>query len=341
MNLQWLTIELTTKCDLRCDHCFALAALESKYSISLEKAKLIATEGVLAGFQRLHLTGGEVTLWKDFFSLVDFAFGIGYKSLFFNTHGGHLTREFCAKVASYGDRISLTISLNGNEEIHDSSRGEGSYQAAILGLQTAQEFGLSVEIFAVVGKRLLPLLPEFAHSLFSRFPKLNRLTLIQLHRVEDDDYDVSEDLLSPEDFVTMVRSASLLSLYGYPMNILDNSLSNVVAREIGLPHLPYSPNIEGEGRFVVLVDEKITNSHSSRAEYGYFKPGVFQEILRSETYLYRTRNDDSVCPTCSFFNKCREARNPRPSLPYMDHVEGLYCKRVLRLLEGELSIERV
>ncbi|TGK06585.1 radical SAM protein [Leptospira semungkisensis] len=340
MNLQWLTIELTTKCDLRCDHCFALAALESKNSISLDQAKLIATEGILAGFKKLHLTGGEVTLWKDFFSLVDFAFRIGYQSLFFNTHGGHLTREFCSKVASYGDKISLTISLNGNSEIHDASRGEGSYDSAIQGIQNAQEFGLSVEIFAVVGKRLLPLLPEFAHSLFSRFPKLHRLTLIQLHRVEDDFYDVSEDLLTPQDFISMIRSAAMLALYGYPIYILDNSLSNVVAQEIGLPYLPYSPNIEGEGRFVVLVDEKITNSHSSRAEYGYFKSGIFQEILGSESYKERTRDDDSICPTCNFLNQCRRAGNPRPSLPYMDDSKELYCKRVLSLLQEEMSIER-
>lgn len=332
MDLPWLTIELTTKCDLRCNNCFALAALESKSRISWERSREIAQEGYRAGFRRLHLTGGEPTLWKEFFPLIEYAFEIGYESLFFNTHGGHLTEDFCKKVASYGDRISLTISLNGNRELHESVRGPGSYDKAIFGIKNALLFGLSVELFVVVGKRLLKDLPGFTDRTFKDFPGIKRMTWIQLHRVEEDAYDVEKDLLTPSEFVEMVRMGALLSLYGYPIYILDNSLSNVVAKEIGLPHLPLSPNIETAGRFVVLVDGKITNSHSSREEFGIFVPGIFQNILESSFYKEKTGEDVSVCPSCEYVSLCKESYNPRPSLAYMDFSADPFCKRVLSFL---------
>lgn len=335
MDQPWLTIELTTKCDLRCNNCFALAALESKRSISFDRAKEIAKEGLVSGFRRLHLTGGEPTLWKDFFSLVEYAYEIGYESLFFNTHGGHLTEDYCQRIASYGNKISLTISLNGDAPLHDAVRGEGAHERAIRGIGNALQAGLQVELFVVVGKRLLGELPGFVDRTFRRFPRVHRMTLIQLHRVQEDAYDVEQDLLVPEEFIQMVRTAALLRLYGYPMYILDNSLSNVVSRKIGLPHLPFSPNIETAGRMVVLVDGQITYSHSSRKELGVFGAGEFTRLLASEEYRRGLEEDREICPSCEFHEACREGGNPKPSLPYMDFSEEPYCKRVLVRLEKE------
>ncbi|PJZ69086.1 hypothetical protein CH373_17595 [Leptospira perolatii] len=334
MNLtEWLTIELTTKCDLRCNNCFALAALESKSSMSLERAKGIVEEGWKSGFKNLHLTGGEVTLWKGLFELLDYSFQIGYRSVYFNTHGGYLSEEYCSRLAQYLDKITLTISLNGPEEIHETVRGKGTYSKAIEGIANALSYNLKVELFVVVGKRLLSVLPGFVHSIMNLFPRLEKVTLIQLHRVESDYYDVRKDLLTPSEYIQMIQIANFLKLYGFPMTILDNSLSNVVSHKIGMQYLPHSPNIEGEGRLVVLLDGKITGSHSSRSEFGKYEKGAFQRILASEEYLRRTGKDREICPDCRHFSDCSTNMNPRPSLEYCDFESVPFCKRVMDLLE--------
>ncbi|MEQ9364140.1 MAG: radical SAM protein [Leptospirales bacterium] len=353
-RLESLTIEVTTACDLRCANCFALAALPNKSGMTFEEAEYAAREGRAAGFRRLHLTGGEPSIWKPFFPLIDAAFALGYEQIFFNTHGGFLDARFCERLAKYGDRMRLSISLNGPALLHDAVRGAGTHERAVSGLRAALQAGLHVLIFTVVGRELLPELPAFARTLHEEFPKIAGLALIPLHRVAEDYYDVDDDLLGPSDFAALVSMVAALSLSRLRIRIQNQALANAVAAAQGISFFPDVPPMARYGRLTILRDGKITVAHSSRAALNQSEtetqvkglhatdapgkafrlaPGAIQRIVKNPRYARQPAAGE--CADCEFNTLCTTSGNPGPPTVEYDRPESPdrnapYCRRTLR-----------
>ncbi|MCP5498097.1 MAG: radical SAM protein [Leptospiraceae bacterium] len=210
-----LTIEVSKKCNLKCGHCFARNPQDPKPALSLETAKEIALEGRQIGFTCLHITGGEPTLWKHFLTFLQFCLELGYEQVYFNTNGMYLQSSLCKELSTYKSQLNISISLDGDEILHNSLRGNSTFQKACLGIQTALEYELPLEVFTLARKSLLPKLPHFVKMVYENFLKIKHLVLIQLVNVENSFQNMTDELLSPEDFITLVKSASLLNLYGY------------------------------------------------------------------------------------------------------------------------------
>ena len=61
--------------------------------------------------------------------------------------------------------IKLIISLDGPESYHNLNRGKGTFQKSIIFLQKAQKLNFHVEIFSIVTKQSLPVIPQFEEYL--------------------------------------------------------------------------------------------------------------------------------------------------------------------------------
>jgi MoaA/NifB/PqqE/SkfB family radical SAM enzyme len=329
-----LSIELTTRCTNECSHCFARAGRINSPELSFDAAQEIVGEGLSIGFRHLHLTGGEPLLWPRLISLLERAVTSGYETVFINTNGALLVPEMARRLAGFGDRLFLSISLQGPEDVHDRFRGEGSYQKALQGVRNALDAGLQVIVFAVAGRSLAAVLPRFAEFVFMELQGVRELTLIQLIRVEGDADDPVEELLSPDDFARLVRSVALLNLYGYRTSVLENPLAGVAAGLMGMPWLPPGEALLRSGKIVVMADRSITLSHSSRESYGVYSPGALAGVLASDEYAAAVSPDTKTCPACRFHSACMEKGMLRPSEWFRDMEESVpYCKRVLGLLE--------
>jgi len=57
--------------------------------------------------------------------------------------------------------IKLIISLDGPESYHDLNRGKGMFQKSIALLKKARQIGFHTELFSIVTKQNLPLIPQF------------------------------------------------------------------------------------------------------------------------------------------------------------------------------------
>ncbi len=333
-QLNILTLEVTTACDLACTNCFALADLPHKSGMRLEDARAVTREGRELGFRVLHLTGGEPTLWRHWLDLLEYGLSLGYEHVKFNTHGGTLTPETCERLRAFGDKLSLSISLNGRAEIHERVRGAGSHARAHRGIRTALDHDLAVEVFTTVGQELLPGLTGFAEELFTEYPALFRLVLIQNHRVSNDYYQFKEDLLGPEDFIRLVENAALLSLAGYPIHFLDNALANVVAARKSMPFLPRSPDIRRFDHLTVLANKEMTPYHSCRESFGTYETGRMKAVVGSSEHENRVAPEERLCGDCPYYSGCRSNGMNRPSDTTLDYEEELYCRRVNRLLDA-------
>ncbi len=328
-----LSIEVTTRCTSACTHCFARAGRQKPVDLDFDTARAVIDEGSELGYRRLHLTGGEPFLWEHTFGLLEYAAAAGYESSFINTNAMVLDRETAKKLAGTAGP-SLSVSVQGPEEVHDRFRGKGSFKKALAGLENALAAGIKTSVFTVTGRGLLPSLPRFADFLNREYPGIEALTLIQLIRVHGDAFDLSDELLAPGDFLTMVRAAALLNLFGYRVSILQNPLATVASRAMEMPWLAPAPPLYRPGGLIVMADGAVTPAHSSRDDLGAYKPGALGEILASKLYGELTGTDNNRCEGCRHLPLCRENGMVRPSEPFRDmDEEKPYCVRVLDRIE--------
>jgi MoaA/NifB/PqqE/SkfB family radical SAM enzyme len=324
-----LSIEVTTHCNSSCSHCFVRARGPRRSSLAPDLVHSMVREGYEGGYRRLHVTGGEPLLWDGLLNLLDYAFSLGYETAFLNTNGTLLTREMSRKLTMYRG-FSISISLQGPRRWHDAIRGRGSYDRTLKGIDNALSAGLPVHIFTTVGRRMIPDLPHFAEQVFGFLPGIEQLTFIQIIRVPGDVFDLSEDVLSPDDFLRLVSTISLLNLYGLKVDLLNNPLAVVASKVLRMPWVPRSPPLYRPGSLMITADLGITLAHSTTGHFGIYEPGILAKIINSEDYRTAVLQDRLICRNCVHSRLCRQEGMLRPSEWYRDMCpEVPYCKRVL------------
>jgi len=324
-----LDIEVTTRCNGSCLHCFARSGISRSSSLPICLVKEIITEAYHAGYRHLHITGGEPLLWEGLFETVEYAFRSGYKTIFMNTNGTLITEEIGKRLADYGS-FSMSVSLDGPEDLHDRIRGKGSYRRVMRGIENALNMRNNLTIFTTVTRRLLPKLPYFVDDLYKEFPTINSLILIQLISIRNDAFPLSRELLAPEDFIRLVRMVALLNVGGLRIIVKKNPLANVVSKLIDMPWIPWVPPLYREGSMIIMANRHIGVVHSNRNSLGSYRPGMIRKVLTSNTYRKMVGPDESTCPLCRYARVCEENGMVRPSEAYRDlYFDTPYCRRVL------------
>lgn len=324
-----LCIEVTTHCNSSCMQCFVQTSIPEQTSLSLKAVKAIIAEGYASGFRRLHLTGGEPLLWGGLFASLDYAFEQGYRKVSMNTNGCLLTAPISCKLAAY-KALSISISLDGPEEIHDRFRSKNSYRQAVAGIENALEAAIDLKIFSIVRKSLMPALPHFANDLFNKFCGIRYLTLIQLIRTNKDIFPLPEELLGADDFIKLVQTVSLLNLKGLKIRIKDNPLSNIAAGLMGMPWMPTSTPLYRNGSLMIRANGNISLSHSTGINFGKHKRGMIQKTMNSTEYQSAVAPDRLICTACCYRTVCRQNGLFRPLCSGMDSGnDAPFCKKVL------------
>jgi MoaA/NifB/PqqE/SkfB family radical SAM enzyme len=324
-----LSIEVTTLCNSSCSHCFVRARGPIRSTLPPDLVRNLVKEGYETGYRRLHLTGGEPLLWKSLIGILDYAFNLGYKAAFLNTNGTLLTPLLSRRLSNFKSLI-ISVSLQGLKKHHDRIRGKGSYDLTLKGIDSALNAGLPVYIFTAVGRSLIPVLPRFAEKLFTTFHDIKQLTFIQLIRVPGDVFDLSKEVLRPEDFLQLVRVISLLNLFGFKVELLNNPLAAVAAKVLRMPFVPKSPPLYRQGSIMITSDLRITLAHSAMDCLGTYESGIIPKIVKSSDYCDAMSPDISACQYCPYHEICLKEGMLKPSEWYRDMFPDVpYCQRVL------------
>lgn len=109
------------------------------------------------------ITGGEPTMCDDFPEIVSF-FSKHAKSVAICTNG---TNSELLLSVHYGLNVRVQVSIDGTQSIHDSIRGEGSYQMAINTVALLDASNVPYTIATVVSKRNYQCMPELSKILES------------------------------------------------------------------------------------------------------------------------------------------------------------------------------
>lgn len=134
---------MTERCALRCSYCEVpgMAADE----MPTDEVLAMMDELCRAGMRKLTLTGGDPLFRKDLPEIVHFVRDRGVFCNIITT--GHLLPRRIDEIR----RLNLVvISIDGPQDAHDRLRGEGSYDAAIAGIEACVNAGVPVMTNTVV-----------------------------------------------------------------------------------------------------------------------------------------------------------------------------------------------
>jgi radical SAM protein with 4Fe4S-binding SPASM domain len=163
-------LELSDRCNEVCVHCYQVQG--QKGELSTGEWRTILDQLAEAGVLMLTLSGGEVTLRKDFLEILGYARQRGFAVRIF-TNGLTMTRELAQQLAAL-HVVDVEISLySPRAEVHDFVTGvPGSFDKTVRGIGYLREHNVAVTIKAVmmsVNQADLPAYPAFAASLGVHF----------------------------------------------------------------------------------------------------------------------------------------------------------------------------
>ena len=139
-----LDLSLTGRCNLRCAYCFYADEMVGRRDLPAERWLAFFRELDGLAVRSLTLSGGELFMRPDVWELLD---GIAAGRMRFTilTNGTLLTEEVLAQLGLAHRRRRLDVvqvSIDGSRaEIHDASRGKGSFEKAIHGLRLLKAAG--------------------------------------------------------------------------------------------------------------------------------------------------------------------------------------------------------
>ena len=142
-----ILLNLTDLCNSRCTYC-EIWKIKPVNEINLQEIKKVFYS-LRNDLLWLSLSGGEVTLVKYYYDLIDEAVKTckNLKILAFTTNALSINRayEYAMYAKSKGLDVLITISLDGDEKVHDQSRGvKGNYKKCEILYNKLKDSGINV-----------------------------------------------------------------------------------------------------------------------------------------------------------------------------------------------------
>src|SRR6185437_5963819 len=117
-----LTWELTYACNLACVHCLSSSGRRDPRELTTQECRRVVDELQRMQVFYVNIGGGEPTVRRDFWELLDYAtrHHVGVK---FSTNGSRITAERAERIART-DYVDVQVSLDGaTAEVNDAVRG--------------------------------------------------------------------------------------------------------------------------------------------------------------------------------------------------------------------------
>jgi len=297
-----LTWELTYACNLACVHCLSSSGRRDPRELSTAECMAVIDELERMQVFYVNIGGGEPTVRRDFWELVDYAVAhrVGVK---FSTNGSRISPEIASRIAGT-NYVDVQVSLDGaTAAVNDRVRGAGSYTTAVRAMENLADAGFEgFKLSVVVTRENVPQLDDFK-ALADRYHAQLRLTRL---RPSGRGADVWDEL-HPTGAQQRVLYEWLLA-HGESV-LTGDSFFHLGGYGEALPGL----NLCGAGRVVCLIDP-IGDVyacpfviHDEFLAGNVREPGGFARVWRESELFTSLREPQhaGACSSCGLFDKCR------------------------------------
>lgn len=177
-KLDTIHFNSTKSCNLGCAFCYDKAVRGRTEVLSLDVVRQIAEDAAELGARRVILSGGEPMVRRDWMEIANIFDSLGME-ISLATNGTLIDNEIAAFLSRL-KKVSISISLDGDETVHDRLRDQaGAHRRTIRGLEALRQAGIKFDINATIFRENI-----------SEVPFLTRLS-------RDFDCDVRLSLLHP------------------------------------------------------------------------------------------------------------------------------------------------
>lgn len=305
-----LDIEVTRRCNLRCDYCFVGWSRDWTSDLPRAVAEEVIREGV-GRFDLLHLTGGEPFAYKDIWALLDLGVELGYPSALVNTNATMLTDADIARLGRYRGRVKLSVSFDGPAAMHDAVRGAGRFEQADRALAKLLAAGVPVTVMTVVTPGVLAVLPEFLKERMRTHPGLSGITLFPVGVGPSGSQKPGAALasLTPDELRVLSVYTALAWHMGVAVTVGAYPMINPLLRTLGYPAERLYQCAAGRGRVCVHADQGVSSCHPVKDPiYGRWASGLFDRLDDVSAHRSLRERDFDGCRTCEHREDCGHCR---------------------------------
>jgi MoaA/NifB/PqqE/SkfB family radical SAM enzyme len=160
-SLRYLELQITDRCNLRCQHCYIGDGKNE--DLSFEKIKQILKECEDIQGLRLLLSGGEPLLHPHFWKINQILRDYAFRSVLL-TNGTFITEEVAQRLQVH----EVQVSLDGMKEGHESLRGKGTFEKALQAIDHLQKAHIQVSIATMIHQKNLKEFGELASLIQSK-----------------------------------------------------------------------------------------------------------------------------------------------------------------------------
>ena len=296
-----LTWELTYACNLQCVHCLSSSGRRDPRELTTDECEAVIDELQRMQVFYINIGGGEPTIRKDFWHLVQYAVdhGVGVK---FSTNGSGIDAAVAKRLAK-SDYVDVQISIDGADaETNDHVRGEGSFATAVEAMEHLNAAGFEgFKISVVMTRHNIAQVDEF-EAMADRYGAQLRLTRFrpsgrgadsweELHPTDQQQRDLYHWLMDRPDVLT------------------GDSFFHLSALGEALPGL----NLCGAGRVVCLIDPVGDVYacpfvlHDEFLAGSVRDEGGFETVWQQSDLFTELREPQSAgaCASCGHFDACQ------------------------------------
>jgi MoaA/NifB/PqqE/SkfB family radical SAM enzyme len=160
-SLRYLELQITDRCNLRCQHCYIGEG--KKEDLSFEKTEQILREFEDIQGLRLLLSGGEPLLHPHFWKINQILPDYAFRSILLS-NGTLITEEVAQKLQVH----EVQVSLDGMKEGHESLRGKGTFEKALRAIENLQTAHIQVSIATMIHQKNLKEFSELSSLIQSK-----------------------------------------------------------------------------------------------------------------------------------------------------------------------------
>lgn len=293
-DFQTINIEVTSRCNQRCIHCYAFSDFSCKDELSVNKQMDIIMDAKRLGFKTIQFIGGEPLLKKNaVLRLINYAKSLGFKWIQLYTNGTLISREIAKELSE--KRVEVKVSLYGHlPEIHDRiTQVKGSFEKTLKGIKLLQSYHLDVKIGVVIMRQNQEVVDEIKEFLGKIGVKNVFIDPVRpLGRAKENWEKIK--FTHPKVIKYRVKhkpnfrtSYSSFLRFKYANSCLHGCISVLSSGDL-------TPCIE-----------------SKKLTIGNIREKSFYEIMTSsapESFWYLTKDDVEICRECEFRYTCFDCR---------------------------------